>query len=350
MTRQARLWILVAAVLPLAACQPSPDPQPEVAAEAEAAVGAPAAVAEGVELPVSRIPHLGEAAEAYFSPDGESLICNAKHSADDESYHVTTLRLDGSDIRRINDRGHDACAYYFPDGQRLIWTSTRDHMDIPLGDFSNPESYPQGSELYTSALDGSDVVRLTDNLHYDAEVSLSPDGEWILFTRQIDGRLDLWRMRPDGSDERQITETPDWQEGGSFYLPDSETILYRAWKIEDQGQRGMPMTLFTIRHDGTGLRQLTHDRETNWAPYPAPDGKHFVFVKFLRPRNFEIFLGNLESGEQRQLTFHDAFDGYPSISRDGRTLVFTSSRDAPPGERKVYLYTMDISSLGVEPA
>jgi len=159
--------------------------------------------------------------------------------------------------------------------------------------------------------------------------------------------VDLWLMDPDGSNQRQLTFTPDWQEGGSFFMPDNETIIFRAWKKEVEGQRGMPMTIFTIKDDGTGLKEITHDDGTNWAPFPAPDGKHFVFVKVLPPHNFEIFLMNLETGEQKQLTFNKAFDGFPVISPDGQTMAFASSRDAAPGERSLTLYLMDVSSLNL---
>ncbi len=298
------------------------------------------------DFPIARIPHPGSAAEAYFSPDGKSLICNAKLEHDDV-YQVYTMDLDGTNLRRINDHGDDACSYYFPDGRRLIWTSTRDRGDLPKGDYSKTLDYPQGAELYTSALDGSDVQRLTNNSNYDAEVSVSPDGRWVLFTRQIDGRLDLWKMNPDGSNQVQITHTPDLQEGGAFFLPDSETIIYRAWKIEADSVRGKPMQVFTIKLDGNGRRQITQEEGTNWAPYPAPDGKHFAFVKMLPPHNFEIFLMNMETSEQRRLTFNEAFDGYPAISPDGRTVVFCSSRDVPEGQRKLFLYRMDVASLNL---
>ena len=69
----------------------------------------------------------------------------------------------------------------------------------------------------------------------------SPDGKWLLWARQIDGKVDLWRMPLDGSgDEEQITFTETEQEGGAFYMPDSETVLYRSWERSAQGQRGMP--------------------------------------------------------------------------------------------------------------
>ncbi len=339
----------IAACLLLAACAGEEQSAIETApAEPEAAAARvvftpPPA---DIELPSARIPNLGEAAEAYFSHGGKSMIGNAKLEGDD-THHVYTWNVDGTDIRRINGTGADACSYYFPGDQRLIWTSTRDHLDKEPGNYSDPKDYPQGAELYTSALDGADVVRVTDNEVYEAEVSISPDGQWVLFTRQIDGQLDLWKMRPDGTEEFQITHTPEWQEGGSFYLPDSETILYRAWLRESEGQRGMPMTIFTIQHDGTGHRQVTHEEGMNWAPHPAPDGKHFAFVKMLPPHNFEIFLMNMETGEQWQLTHHDAFDGFPAFSPDGKTLSFASSREAPEGERTLFVHTMDISSLGL---
>jgi Tol biopolymer transport system component len=306
---------------------------------------APAIAAEGVELPVRVVPGFFSAAESYFSPDGRRLILNARLIEGEEEYHVYTVHLDGTDIRRINSLGADACSYFFPDNQRLIFTSTRDNRHLPRGDFSDPADYPTGAELYTCRPDGSDLRRLTRNELYEAEVSISPDGEWVLFGRSIEGRMDLWRMRPNGSDEFQVTHTPDDQEGGAFYMPDSKTILYRAWKIQDQGQRGMPMTIYTINHDGTGLQQITQEEGVNWAPYPAPDGVHFVFVKMLPPHNFEVYLMNIATSKQIRLTYNDAFDGFPSFSPDGHTISFSSSRDAPEGTRRMAIYLMDIQSL-----
>ena len=305
----------------------------------------PDATANRAELPVRTVPGFYSAAESYFSPDGRRLILNARLIEGEEEYHVYTANLDGTDIRRINSLGADACSYYFPDGQRLIFTSTRDNLRQPRGNYSDPNDYPAGAELYTCSPTGSDLRRLTDNDLYDAEVSVSPDGRWVLFTRMTNGRLDLWRMRPDGSEPFRITETPELQEGGAFYLPGGRNIIYRAWKREDQGQRGMPMTLFTIGQDGTGRRQITHDEGTNWAPHPSPDSVHIVFVKLLPPGNYEVYLLNLDSGAETRLTYSEVFDGFPSFSPDGHTISFSSSRDMPSESRRLNIYLMDIQGL-----
>ncbi len=56
---------------------------------------------------------------------------------------------------------------------------------------------------------------------------------------------------------------------------------------------------------------------------------------------------NIENGQQKRLTYNKAFDGFPAISPDGKTLSFSSSRSAKPGERKLGLFLMDISSLNL---
>lgn len=319
------------------------------AAQTSPAAAAPAP-SQNQELPVHRIPNLGRGAEFYFSPDSTHLIGNAQREGD-SGFRVYTLKIDGTDIRRIEDKGDDACSFYFPDGKRIIWTSTKDHAELAKSNYSNPTDYPQGAELYTSDLDGSDVKRLTNNTVYDAEVSVAPNGQWILFGSERSGKMELWKMKPDGSDPVQITHLDGREPGGAFIFRDNETIIFRAWRTADAvaKKHPLPMTLYTIQEDGTGLTPLTHDDGTNWSPFPAPDGHHYVFVKVLPPNNYELFLGDLYNDKQVRLTYNDAFDGYPSISPDGHWLVFTSTRDSAPGAHATGVYLEDISSLHLGP-
>ena len=321
------------------------------------------ATAPGSELPAWKIPNIPSGGEAYYAADSHHVIAQledplAQTSEDARVPGALTYIFtdDGKSSRRITDRGQDACSYFSPDMDYVVWTSTRDNMDMPPGDWLDDIDYPRGADLYISDLDGGNVRRLTNNEWYDAEVSISPDGQWVVFGRQTDGKMDLWRIRPDGSDEQQITFTEDWQEGAPFYLPDSETILFRAWQTsvknglrkQHAGSKGRwitPMTVFTIRHDGTGLTQRTFDHDMNWAPYPAPDGRHYVFVRTVDGKNWEVFLGDLAGGEPLRLTYSPYFDGLPSLSPDGKKMVF--SRQG--ADRSFSVYVMDVSSLNLGP-
>jgi Tol biopolymer transport system component len=310
----------------------------------------------GRELPVRRIPDIPPAAEAYYAPDGQTLIAqvrdpDAQQSGDKRFGSALTYIFteDGKTIRRINDRGQDACSFFFPDGKRVIWTSTRDNMDMPLGNWSDPKDYPPGAELYTSDLYGRDIVRLTSNKWYDAEVTVSPNGEWIVWTRVIDGNANLWRMRSDGTGEQQVTFTTDWQPGAPFYLPDNDTIIFQAWRESEFGKVApTPMTVFTIKADGTGLTQRTFDRDMTWGPGPAADGRHYIFTRIIDGNNHELFLGDLAGGKPRRLTWNPGFDGMKSFSRDSSKMVFVRMASNGP-LRGLYSHVMDLSSLKLGP-
>ncbi len=316
------------------------------------------------ELPIWLIPNMPESAEAYYGPDSYHIIAQTQdpdavapsheRAAGGALTWITTD--DGANKWRINDHGQDACSFIMPDNKRVVYTSTRDNLDVPVGNWSDDSDYPQGAELYIADLkDGGNVVRLTNNEYYDAEVSVSPDGSKIIFTRQIDGMLDLWMMNSDGTNEHQISFTPEWQEGAPFFLPDNKTITMRAWKredpnAEDTGHSMTLMTVFTVDTDTKVITPITTDEWMNWAPYPTPDGKHYVFVRPLvdNPMNWEVFLGSIDGSAPVRLTYNDSFDGFPSVSPDGTKMLFT--RSVGKGFMSdLYTYAMDISSLNVGP-
>ncbi len=146
-----------------AAKAPSPDlanlPAPDQAIPAEWG---------GKELPVRMIPNIPASAEAYYAPDNFHIIAQTKDpmAAQPEKGKVGgsltfTYTDTGEELTRINDKGQDACSWFLPDGKGLIWTSTRDNLDMPAGNWSEETDYPQGAELYTSDLKGGNIKRLT---------------------------------------------------------------------------------------------------------------------------------------------------------------------------------------------
>jgi Tol biopolymer transport system component len=335
-------------------------------AATQSAESAPASW-EANELPSRIIPNIPETAEAYYAPDSIHVIAqtqdpDALRAQDDQSAGgalTWIFKDDGSDAWRVNDHGQDACSWFFPDNERIVWTSTRDHMDMPIGNWSDDTEYPQGAELYVSDLKGGNVQRLTNNEVYEAEVTVSPDGKWIVFGRQINGNMDIWRMKSDGTEEKQLTFTPDWQEGAPYFLPDNQTIIYRAWQRSvksefdrirrETGERNQtPMTIFTMKLDGSDVQPRTFTSDMNWAPFPAPDGRHFAYVRIGEGNNWDVYLGDLAGGEPQRMTWSPSFDGFPSISPDGKKMLFTRSQ----GKRfmsDLYTYVMDISSLNIGP-
>ena len=327
---------LLAMALPAVAAETTPD-------------------ADGMAFPTHMIPNIPDAAEVYFASDNYHMIGQTRDPDAIKSLRGGNGSLtyiftdDGKEIWRVNDHGQDACSFWFPDMKHVVWTSTRDNMDMPVGDWSDPANYPTGGELYISDPKGKHVRRLTNNKVYEAEVAVSPDGKWLVFGREENGKNDIWVMKPDGTGERQVTQTDDWQEGHPMFLPDSKRIMYRAWRQSEIGKiKPTPMTIFTVKMDGTDKHRHTFDGGLNWAPYPAPDGQHYVFVRVPEEKNWDVFMGDMTGGEPVRLTFSPVFDGLPNISPNGKKLSFAHSTK-PGFMQGIRTFIMDISSLHVGP-
>ncbi|MBW8875343.1 MAG: serine/threonine-protein kinase [Acidobacteria bacterium] len=98
--------------------------------------------------------------------------------------------------------------------------------------------------------------------------AVSPDGQWIAFDTSSP-QEDLYLVRPDGSDQRQLTSDPA-KDRVPQWLPDGRLLFY-----SDRG--GGSYGAWTIGADGRGLKPLPHgssDSLTN--PIPSPDGREVV--------------------------------------------------------------------------
>ncbi len=340
--------LMVMAMAASAACAP-PREQPT-------AVRRPPEAGERFFTGLTQITFGGQNAEAYFSRDGRRLVLQrtVNDSTCDQEYLVN---VDGSGLRRVsNGEGRTTCGYFYDNDRRVLYSSTfaHDRACPPQPDYSHGYVWPLYEyDIYTSALDGSDLQRLTSTPGYDAEAVLSPDGKRIAFTSVRDGDLDIYTMNVDGSDVRRLTTTPGY-DGGPFFSPDSKLIVYRAWhpgtprELADYRAflasglvQPLRMELWVMNADGSNQRQITHLGGANFAPYFHPDGKRVIFASNYREphsRNFDLYLINLDGSGLIQVTTDKEFDGFPMFSPNGRQLVFASNRfGSVPGETNIFL-------------
>lgn len=299
----------------------------------------------------------GENAEGYFAPDGRRLIFQSARPGTpcDQEF---VLDLDSGESRRVSTGlGRTTCGYFLDGGRRLLYAST--HEDTPAcpprPDFSRGyvwAMYP-GYDLFTAALDGSDVHRLTDTAGYDAEATVSPDGKTIVFTSVRDGDLEIYAMATDGGGLRRLTHEPGY-DGGAFFSPDGRRIVYRRDAPADDAAlaryrerlgQGLyaPGTLeiWVMDKDGSNKRQVTRLGAASFAPYFHPDGRRIAFASNHpdpRGRNFDLWMIRDDGDGLERITSDPSFDGFPMFSPDGRRLVFASNRGgAVRGETNLFI-------------
>ena len=81
--------------------------------------------------------------------------------------------------------------------------------------------------IFIADLDGNIVKQLTNYDGYDAEATVSPTGDKIVFTSIRSGDLELYTCNIDGSDIRQVTNQLGY-DGGAFFSHDGKKLVFRS--------------------------------------------------------------------------------------------------------------------------
>src|SRR5260370_3975893 len=140
-----------------------------------------------------------------------------------------------------------------------------------------------------------------DDLYFTRNVSSaswSPDGKEIVFTTDISGRLNLWKVNADGgwpiqlaqSDERQYGAT--WSPDGKWIVFQQDTAGNELWDV------------FAIPREGGEVINLTNTPEIREeSPRWSPDGKTIALNT--KPKDgtvYDITLMDWDTGQMRPLT------------------------------------------------
>lgn len=173
-----------------------------------------------------------------ISPDGKLLVIS--DSTERGSSGIYTLPITGGQPTAVTDKTPSYWHGWSPDGRTLAYVANR------TGTF----------QVHTIPVGGGVETAVTSDFDHCDGPDYSPDGAWIWFNGEKNGAVDLWRIRPDGSD----------------------------------------------------LQKMTDDERVNWFPHPSPDGRHVAYLAYLpgvkshpRDEHVELRLMPAEGGKPEVL-------------------------------------------------
>jgi Flp pilus assembly protein TadD len=221
-------------------------------------------------------------------------------------------------------------------------------------------------DTYVARVDGSQRSRVVEEMHQPA---FSPDGQWLAVNGERPQRMNLFLVRPDGSEMSEITEYVE--DGLPCWSPDGRSLVFSSTRHGDKRSRvyiidqvpfgqgkvpGRPLISdlyevlgeypawtqddqivyagcdYTVTPGLCGLFTMpaepgpqqptqltTHPEDTA----PAASGSQVAFMSN-RDGNWEIYVVNRDGTGLRRLTRSAANDGLPTWSPDGETLAFVS--------------------------
>jgi WD40-like Beta Propeller Repeat len=208
-----------------------------------------------------------------ISPDGGQIVFQREIGGSSLGFTRSAIFLVGSDgqaprqVTQPLEGESDTEPAFDPSGQRIVFARRNYRKD-------------EGGDIYSVALDGSDLRQLTRGPAADGNPAASPTGRQIVFERtryRLSCRCDLehiFSMRPDGTRVRNLTPGRRRDAHSPDFSPDGQRIVYSAGYLQFA-------SVFMMRANGSHLRQIVgrhEDRTGSTEPVFSPSGDGLLGV------------------------------------------------------------------------
>jgi Tol biopolymer transport system component len=188
---------------------------------------------------------------------------------------------------------------------------------VALSALKGRMAYAFDDGIVVSNADGTAAQAISHDGGFDP--TWSPDGTRIAYRRLLesdDG--EIWLMRADGSRAHDLNHGPDSSDWGPAWSPDGARIAYSSGV-------GGRVAIFVMDADGSQQRALGQGH----GEYPAwsPDGTRIAYAG---GGYYDIYVMKADGTDQRQLTHSPAYDMSPAWSPDGRWIAYDTQADFYP--------------------
>ena len=178
--------------------------------------------------------------------------------------------------------------------------------------------------LYVTDLDGTNRKQVFQQDGGGAFApSWSPDGQWIVFgygavfNARETNPSQLIKIRADGSEKGELTSGP-LNSGFPSWSPDGKRIVYRVWKKEDRS-----LQILNLEDGKSTTLTSGSDNFPAWSPL----GDRIGFTRDTGGTNsYEIFTIRPDGSDLKQLTHAPGNDAHCAWSPDGKFIIFSSAR------------------------
>jgi len=200
-------------------------------------------------------------------------------------------------------------------------------------------------DIYTLPMEGGKAKLIDGGMSFDSQPRFSPDGQWIAFLSDREGRKNVWIMKADGTGAKQVSKDPTNEFASPSWDPTGKYIYVSKTKF------GIgPREIWMYHVDGGTGVQITKSKPSPTTPrdqrtsdmgvVASPDGRYLYFAQ--RHRDFSynsmfplwsIKRKDRKTGDEDTIIEQPRSAMRPGVSPDGKTLLYVSRYETETGLR-----------------
>ena len=190
-------------------------------------------------------------------------------------------------------------------------------------------------DIYSIPITGGEAKLLREGHAFEVQPRFSPDGKKISFTSDAGGGDNIWIMKADGSDPKQITKEDFRLLNNAVWTPDGQYLVARKHFTSERSLGAGEMWMYHIGGgEGVQLTKRKNDQQDAGEPWVSPDGRYVYFSEDMAPGG--VFQYNKDPNSQIYvIRRYDREEGKvenviqgpggairPQISPNGKKLAF----------------------------
>lgn len=186
---------------------------------------------------------------------------------------VYIIPIEGGEPKKVTPNCPSFLHGWSPDGKTLAYCAFRDEKN--------------GGDIYTISAEGGEEVQLTDAEGLNDGPEYSRDGKYIWFNSVRTGLMQAWRMKPDGSEQTQMTFDEDLNTWFPHISPDGKKVVMICYHKGDlePGQHLADKNVLLRLMDAEGgkpetIVELFGGQGTMNVNSWSPDSQKFAFVSY----------------------------------------------------------------------
>ena len=190
-------------------------------------------------------------------------------------------------------------------------------------------------DIYSMPIAGGKATVIRSGIPFEIQPRFSPDGKHISFTSDAGGGDNIWVMKADGTDAKQVTKEDFRLVNNACWMPDGNYLVAKKHFTSQRSLGAGEMWQYHISGgSGVQLTKRKNDQQDVNEPVISPDAKYMYYSEDVYPGGFfqynkdpntEIFVINrydFETGKTDRVTGGPGGAARPQISRDGKLLAF----------------------------